>query len=293
MWCPLNTKLSRICEIDLYEELASLVEQIPEGMLTTYGDLARALGDALAAKAVAGMLASDDFETSLKRRVVKSSEIENCQAPVFRDFKSDKPLLKLRQEQELIKQRVEIKDGFDRIEKIGGVDVGYSGRMAYGAFVLYDLASQEVIFEKVEKLESRFPYIPTYLGYRELPVLLKVLKGVECDVLLVDGNGILHPRSLGIASHIGVLMGMPTIGIAKKKLCGDVPGKGKALKITHLGMHVGYAYYSSKRAKKPIYISPGHRVSVESSFEIVEPLCKYKLPEPVGRAHALAKAAKE
>jgi deoxyribonuclease V len=101
---------------------------------------------------------------------------------------------------------------------------------------------------------------------------------------MFDGNGLLHPYNIGLASHAGVSLNVPSIGVAKSLLYGKV--ENNVVKIN--GEKCGYALISSKQATKPIYISPGHRISFESSVKIVKNLCKNKIPEPLRRAHILA-----
>ena len=130
-----------------------------------------------------------------------------------------------------------------------------------------------------------FPYIPTYLAYREIPIITKIIEKLEQkpDMVMVDGNGILHPFGIGIASHLGVVMNIPTIGVAKGLLCGEE----KNGIITINGSLSGYALHHSK---KPIFVSPGHRVSTETALKIVKHFLRYRLPEPIRHAHILARS---
>jgi deoxyribonuclease V len=114
--------------------------------------------------------------------------------------------------------------------------------------------------------------------------LVKNLK-TKPTILMFDGNGILHPYSIGLASHAGIVLNIPSIGVAKRLLHGDIMNKDVYIN----GKKRGFIYFSSKKVKNPIYVSPGHRVSFETSLKIVKHFCRYKIPEPLRKAHTLAK----
>ncbi len=302
-----------------------LVKQIPKGKVSTYGALARALGDIRASRAVGRMLNENPFApvvpchrvvmsdgslggfgtgTENKIRLlekegveVKGNEIVDFDDVIFTEFESDFPLINMRDEQRFLKGRVELEDGFSEIETVAGVDVAYSDS-GYGAACVYDYESQEVIEEKVTELNIDFPYIPTYLGFREIPIISKLMENLDNKptVLLVDGNGVLHPYGMGIATHVGVKLDIPTIGCAKSLLCGavkeDIHKHREHSEIEFEGRNIGYAYLSSSRSKKPIFISPGHKVSFETSLDVVKRLSKFKVPGPLRDAHILATRAK-
>jgi deoxyribonuclease V len=133
------------------------------------------------------------------------------------------------------------------------------------------------------------------LSFREVPVILKALACLreQPDLLFVDGHGVAHPRRLGIAAHIGALTGLPTIGVAKKRLCGDYrePGlrKGASSVLKHEGERIG-TVLRSKDGVKPLFVSPGHRVSHETAVVLVKAyLTRYRLPEPTRLADLLSK----
>ena len=141
---------------------------------------------------------------------------------------------------------------------------------------------------KIGITEVRFPYIPTYLTYRELPVLAELLKeDRDFDLLMVDGNGILHPIGIGIASHIGVVMDIPTIGIAKGLLYGNLRSTGESgmNEVFDEKQTLGYSLLSTSRIKRPIFISPGHRITPKTALGLVKELCNFKMPEPLRQAH--------
>lgn len=139
------------------------------------------------------------------------------------------------------------------------------------------------------------PYRPGFLGFREAPVLIHAYRTLRAkpDVLLVDGHGISHPRGLGIASHVGVLLDIPTIGVAKSVLVGHAEGDaelepGSGAPLMWRGRQIGMAL-QTKRRSKPLYISVGHRVSLETATRIVlQCLAGYRLPEPTRQAHLAA-----
>ena len=291
--------------MNLYEETYKIVKQIPRGRVSTYGEVAKALGDIIASRAVGKILNENPYEEVPCYRVIYSNgdiggyaggiekkaellrqdgiEIVNGKIDLkkylFNDFETDYPLKKLREEQQRLKEKLSMEDDFS-VETIAGMDVAY-GKKAYGAYVEFDAESMEIVKKKVVSMEIKFPYVPTYLAYRELPVLQELIKGEKPSIIMIDGNGLLHPRLFGIACHFGVLHDMATIGIAKKLLY----GKEKDDYIFIEGKKVG------KRLGK-IYVSPGNKISVESAWKIAKKFMKYAIPEPVRQAHILANEAR-
>ncbi len=303
----------------------SLVKQIPKGKVSTYGALANALGDIRASRAVGRMLNANPYapivpchrvvmsdgslggfgggiEKKIKRLKsegvsVVDNDIVDFDEVFFNDFKSNYPLKKLREEQKKLRELVKLDDDFDGIETVAGVDVAYNDK-GIGACAIYDYEDLDMLGKVVIEGEVEIPYIPTYLAFRELPIIKKLMKKskVKPTILLIDGNGILHPYGMGIASHAGVELDMPTIGVAKKLLCGHMKHELRSVddysEVEFEGRVVGYALLSSPGTKKPIYISPGHKVTFETALEVVKRFCKYKVPEPIREAHALATKAK-
>ncbi len=302
-------------KIDLFEEIYRIVRQVPRGKVSTYGAVARALGDIRASRAVGvAMNINPDPEFTPCYRIVNSDgtvggfsmgvdekirrlkedgievvngRIKNFEQVFFDDFFTRYPLKSLREEQIRLSRRVVLDDSFEKDELIAGVDVAYSRenkRLACAACVVMD-KNLNVVEQKWLIDEVNFPYIPTYLAYRELPIVTEIIEKLEQkpDILMVDGNGILHPFGMGIASHIGVVMDIPTIGVAKGLLCGEE----KNGIITVNGSLSGYALHHSK---KPIFVSPGHRVSAETALKIVKHFLRYRLPEPIRHAHILARS---
>ena len=315
--------------MDILKHFYALVKQIPEGNVSTYGAIAEALGDKKAARAVGKMLhhnihapavpchrvvMSDGgiggFATGIekKRRILRGEGVHIEKGSVvdfenirFDEFATTYPLLKLREEQKELAGKVILEDMFGSTGIIAGFDVAYiedvkrDHQIAIGALTKWDMEKDTIVDVKIGMTEVRFPYIPTYLSYRELPVLADLLReDRDFDLLMVDGNGILHPLGIGIASHIGVVMDIPTIGIAKGLLYGDQRSTGESgLKEVRIdGRTAGYSLLSTKKVKRPIFISPGHRIAPKTALALVKKLCKFKKPEPVRRAHMEATMAR-
>ncbi|OYT56548.1 MAG: endonuclease V [Candidatus Aenigmarchaeota archaeon ex4484_14] len=193
---------------------------------------------------------------------------------------------KLVKKQKELAKKVIIEDRFDMasINYIAGIDQAFPDKdTIISGIVVLDYKT----LQPVEKIHIRtkvtFPYIPGFLSFREGPAIIKAYKKLKLrpDILMIDANGILHPRRIGLASHVGVLLNRPTIGVAKSLLCGEQKGD-------HIVMNdekIGYRLVS-KIGCKPIFISSGHMVSLESSVVIVKHcLAGYRLPEPTRLAH--------
>ena len=203
--------------------------------------------------------------------------------------------LKLTQQQ--LAEQVNLTDDFNSsITLIGGTDVGFEdeGKTTRAAIVILTYPDFDVVEYHVARLKTEFPYIPGYLSFREYPALLSAWEQVEHkpDLLLVDGQGVAHPRRLGIASHLGLLLDMPTIGVAKKRLCGHynpLPKvAGQVTRLTDKQQQIGWVL-QSKNNCNPLFISSGHRISQASALNWVN-LCLrgYRLPEPTRWADAVA-----
>jgi deoxyribonuclease V len=204
-----------------------------------------------------------------------------------------------RRVQETLAGQVGRSDDFGPIRTVAGVDLAYP-RTATGvvtgraAVVVLTFPELEVVEEHVVTRPVTFPYIPGLLSFREAPIALAALQQVRIqpDILFVDGHGIAHPRRLGIASHLGVLLDLPTIGIAKSILVGHAaepgPLPGDATPLLHGEEQIGTAIRTRPRSK-PIYVSPGHRVSPETAAALVMQCARgYRLPEPTRLADRLA-----
>ncbi len=199
-------------------------------------------------------------------------------------------LNKLRVAQKLISERViEVDDLPSRIELVCGVDVAYAGNLAVSAAVVVDAGKLAPVGKATAILEVKFPYIPTLLAFREAGPMIVAVRRLKThpQVLIVDGNGRLHPFKAGVASQVGLALGLPTIGVAKKLLCGEV-GKweGETAPILLEGETAGVALKTVKSAK-PIYISVGHKVSLATAVKLVKQLTRagQRLPVPLRLAH--------
>jgi deoxyribonuclease V len=182
------------------------------------------------------------------------------------------------------------KDDFGELCLIAGVDQAFIEDKIISGIIVLKYSSLEVV-EHVHSIQPvTYPYIPTFLSFREGPAIMSAYKKLKNppDILMVDGAGINHPRGAGIATHIGVALDVPTIGITKKILCGtgDEPSQvGEANPLTYEGRKIGWLLKSSKRSRS-IVVAPGHRVSLESSLSIVKSCLRgHKLPEPARLAH--------
>jgi deoxyribonuclease V len=182
-----------------------------------------------------------------------------------------------------------------QIKYIAGADVSMNmfSNTLYAGFVLLSFPELEVIDHAVVKGEARFPYIPGLLSFREIPSLLKAWKELKIkpDMIMVDGVGIAHPRRLGIASHLGVILDLPTIGCAKNVLIGvyDEP-KMESGSISYMNdpktSEIIGAAVRTKKNVKPMFISPGHKITLEESVVLVlKCIRKHRMPEPTRQAH--------
>ncbi len=180
------------------------------------------------------------------------------------------------------------------IRRVAGVDVAYHrGRsLSVCAAVILSYPDLETLEVICREGATPFPYVPSLLSFREAPLCYEVLEPLrkKIDILLVDGQGVAHPRRFGIASHLGVLLDVPTIGCAKSRLVGTEPKrlgkrKGSRAKLLHDGECVG-AVIRTRTGVKPIYVSVGHRSRLDWAEELVLELTpRFRVPEPISRAH--------
>jgi deoxyribonuclease V len=241
---------------DLEIALQTLLAQIPGGRVTTYGDLADALGLRSAARWVGEYLREHPHTEScacyrvvrkggelglyvegrdpsekterLKQEglTVRDGRVERFEEVVFRDFRSDRPLARLIEFQHELARRVEQIPRADPPRVAAGLDVSYGrDRMATGACAVVESETGHVVWTATHRAPAGLPYIPSLLTFRELPMLLTLFERSrrefsELDLYFVDGNGILHPRGAGVAACFGVIADVPTIGVAKSLLCG-------------------------------------------------------------------------
>ena len=178
---------------------------------------------------------------------------------------------------------------------IGGADVSMNrfAKEGFAGFVTLSFPELRLVNHAVVKSAIPFPYIPGLLSFREIPMLLDAWEQLSTkpDVLVVDGIGIAHPRRLGIASHLGLVLGIPTIGCAKSVLTGiyddpgGEPGEASPLTDPRTKEVIGMALRTKARVK-PVFVSPGHLITLEESVELVRRcVLKHRLPEPTRYAH--------
>lgn len=181
---------------------------------------------------------------------------------------------------------------------IAGVDAAFLHDKVIGIACLYKYPEIIPLEDVYAVNEVSFPYIPGFLSFREGPVIIKTLRKLKISphVILFDGQGIAHPKGLGIASHIGVVLDIPTIGCAKSRLIGEYkqPGmkKGRTSTLEYQGKIVG-AVVRTRDHVKPVFVSPGHRIDLKGSIDIIRACTgSYRIPEPLRRADILSKKMK-
>ncbi len=212
---------------------------------------------------------------------------------------SDIDVKKLEEEQIRLSKRLKLKDKIpiDSIRLVAGVDVTFTDiwknpTTGIASVVVLDFKTLNVVDVVYAKKVIDFPYIPTFLAYRELPVILEAYRNlnVKPDVFLIDGQGIIHPRKMGIASHFGVITDEVSIGVAKSKLVGEYqePENRKfSAKPIYVNRELRGYVLRTRKNSKPIFVSPGNNISVESSVKVVVKCLKndFRLPEPTRLAH--------
>jgi deoxyribonuclease V len=193
-------------------------------------------------------------------------------------------------------QEVITEDQFGVVQYVAGVDVGFEsdGTITRAAVAILTYPELEFCDHAIARRPTTFPYIPGFLSFREVPAVLDALEQVKTvpDLLLCDGQGLAHPRRFGIACHLGILTNLPAIGVAKSRLVGkheEVPDqRGAWVPLMHKGDRIG-AVLRTRPGTNPLYISSGHRISLESAIAYVMGCTtKYRLPETTRHAHKLA-----
>jgi len=201
-------------------------------------------------------------------------------------------LEKLRKIQMEIAARVILEDRFEGpIKRVTGFDTAFLNNEAIAGAVTVNYHTMQVMEKKAIRQNLAFPYIPTFLSFREGPLIIKLVKRLESrpDVLMLDSQGIAHPLFCGCASYVGVMLNQPTIGVAKSRLCGEYaqnPEKvGEWTPLTYQGRTVG-AVLLSKRHCNPIFVSVGHMITLGTAIKVVKHfLIGHKIPEPIRLAH--------
>ena len=199
--------------------------------------------------------------------------------------------------QESLRHRVITEGGPPSLRRIAGVDIHVAPAtgLTWAAIAVLEWPGLELCQSVLAAVPTGFPYVPGYLSFREIPAALAALALVDPapDLLMVDGHGIAHPRRMGIAAHLGVLTDLPTIGVAKSRLCGrheEPPAeRGGRVPLTDKGQTIGIVLRSRTRSR-PLYVSGGHRIALEPAVELVlATLTGYRLPEPTRVADKLSR----
>jgi deoxyribonuclease V len=291
--------------------------QVPRGKVTTYGDIAKAMGDVSASRVVGSILArnprpievpchrvvygtgevgwycgmgkgTDTKQSLLREEGVPMNDGKVDLAKVgFSDFHIDPGLARLREQQERLSRRVVERDDRGRLRKVAGLDVAYRGDQAFSAMAVLDIETGSVDIRS-DRSQVKFPYIPSYLSFRELASLAPFVSSSSDTLFLVDGQGVLHPRGLGIASHMGVVLDVPTIGAAKSLLVGVVDPVDMR-SIRYKGEERGRVVGEGRRK---LYVSVGHRVSLDTAEEMVRRYCLDADQSPLILAHRAAERAR-
>jgi deoxyribonuclease V len=215
--------------------------------------------------------------------------------PLHRWSMSPKAAIRL---QERLAGRVRVESLWRRVRLVAGVDVAFApdGRRCLAGVVVYDPRAGQVIEQQLAWRPVRFPYVPGLLSFREAPAALAALRKLRCepDVFMFDAQGIAHPRRLGLAAHVGLLIDRPSLGCAKSLLCGDYEEPptqaGRHSPLVHRGETIG-AVLRTRTDVKPVFVSVGHRLTLTNAVRIVmQCVTRYRLPEPARLAHQLVTA---
>ena len=197
-------------------------------------------------------------------------------------------LYELKKEQRKLSQKVIIQDSFTKIKTIGGIDCAQTKNQIIACVVVLEFPSLKLLEKQTAILPDPLPYKPGFLAYREMPAIINAFDKLEQepDLILVDGSGILHPRKFGMASHLGLSLNKPTIGLNKTLTLGNIENG----KIYLDGNLVGFEITTREHAN-PLYLSPGHQISLGTSLKTVQQALNppHKLPEPLHFAHKFAK----
>jgi len=286
--------------VDFGADVDRLLRQIPRDRFARVADVARALGDVRASLAVFRYVREHPDVPGASRVVAARGSPPpraGTGTPFFLAFRGGAPLARLREEQRALAAKVSRRNGNRSLRTIGGVDVAYAGDRGFAALVVLRLPDLAVVEEVRVAHAVDFPYIPTYLAYREFPLIEAAFRRLRepPDVLLVDGHGQLHPLRCGIACAAGVQLDVPTIGVAKTPLVGSTsrhPKVGEAVPVRLGGSVSGYALRTGESIR-PLYVSTGHRVSPRAAVRIVREVCVTRQPEPLRLADSLAREWKE
>ena len=288
-----------------------MISMIPEGHVSTFGDIARGLGDVRASRAVGNLIASGGLDAPIHRVIYSDGRIPEPSLGKLHEetdkknpngiriqFDVSKPPL-----QSLSEVQTATADLLDlnwrgEVNNLFGVDISSKGSLHVAAGSVQDLKGEEVGNVSVTG-EMGLPYISGYLFFREGPLLIKLYsKALGAgyldgrSLLIIDGNGILHPRRMGIASHLGVVLDKPCCGVCKRLMTGQIESDTNLLddleysEVKDRDETIGFAV--SKGGRKPYYLSPGHACDISGLLEVMAPVSIRRIPEPTRRAHVLA-----
>ena len=201
--------------------------------------------------------------------------------------------------QRQMKDRVRVVPLKKKIRLVAGADAAFFEDKVLAVACLFTYPELELIDTQTAIMELVFPYVPGLLSFREGPAVISAVKKLKerPDVLMLDGQGIAHPQMIGIASHVGVLLDMPSVGCAKSRLVGEFsePGRKRGSKsaLMYKGQLVGNVL-RSKDGVRPLFVSPGHMVDFQDAVDLVLSCAKgYRLPEPTRTADLETKKAKK
>ena len=198
--------------------------------------------------------------------------------------------------QKQLQPEVITEDQLPEVRYVAGVDMGFEEDYAISraAVVVLSFPDLQLVEQAIARRPTTFPYIPGFLSFREVPAVMDALEKVSTtpDLILCDGQGIAHPRRFGLACHLGVLIDIPTIGVAKSLLIGKhdelPPEKGSWQPLRYKGETVGVVL-RSRTGVKPLYVSSGHRISLPTAIDyVLRSTPKYRLPETTRLADKLA-----
>ena len=207
-----------------------------------------------------------------------------------------KTVAEAREIQEQLRHKVITYDQLKEVKYVAGVDIGFEDnyKISKAAVAVLSYPKLELVEKAIARIPTAFPYVPGYLSFREIPAILEAFPQLDRtpDLILCDGQGLAHPRRLGLASHLGVLLDRPTIGVAKSRFIGqhqDVPlEKGSWTPLIDNNETIGVVLRSRTKVK-PIYVSVGHKISLPTAIDyVMNCLTKYRLPETTRWADKLA-----
>jgi len=187
--------------------------------------------------------------------------------------------------QESLAKRLVLKDSFGKLKLVAGCDQAFINNKIVSAIVVCDFKNMAVVEKCYSISKSRLPYVPGFLAFREGPAIIKTFRKLNTkpDILLVDGHGIIHPRKMGLACYVGLILNIPTIGVGKRPFVGEAKGNK-----VYVGGEVR-GYVLKAKTRKSIYVSPGNKVSVSTSAKIVRNcMDDYSLPVPLQLSHEYA-----